>query len=101
MPPRRAVRGLPARRSVEEQELPNAPEVQPKGRARQEGVDTSMIREFLRMNPPSFTGSSTSEDPENFVDELKKVFDVIYVANTERVELAAYQLKNVARTWFD
>ncbi|WMV38677.1 hypothetical protein MTR67_032062, partial [Solanum verrucosum] len=26
------------------------------------------------MNPPNFTGSSTSEDPENFVDELKKVF---------------------------
>uniref|UniRef100_M1DFM0 Gag-pol polyprotein n=1 Tax=Solanum tuberosum TaxID=4113 RepID=M1DFM0_SOLTU len=25
----------------------------------------------------------------------------MYVADTERVELAAYQLKNVARTWFD
>uniref|UniRef100_M1DMF2 Retrotransposon gag protein n=1 Tax=Solanum tuberosum TaxID=4113 RepID=M1DMF2_SOLTU len=69
--------------------------------ARQEEADTSRIRDFLRMNPPSFTGSSTSEDPKNFVDELKKVFDVMHVANTKRVELAAYQLMNVSRTWFD
>ncbi|KAH0729719.1 hypothetical protein KY290_000849 [Solanum tuberosum] len=69
--------------------------------ARQEEADTSRIRELLRMNPPSFTGSSTAEDPENFIEELKKVFDVIHVTDTVRVELATYQMKNVARTWFD
>ncbi|KAK4726787.1 hypothetical protein R3W88_031704 [Solanum pinnatisectum] len=53
------------------------------------------------MNPPSFNGSSTSEDPENFVDEMKMVFDMMHIADTERVELAAYQLKYVARIWFD
>ena len=46
-------------------------------------------------------GSITTEDSENFVEELKKVFDVIHVGDAERVELAAYQLKNIARTWFD
>ncbi|WMV34367.1 hypothetical protein MTR67_027752 [Solanum verrucosum] len=46
----------------------------------QEVVDTSRIREFLRMNPPSFTCSSVTEDPENFVEELQK---------------------GVARIWFD
>ncbi|KAH0678966.1 hypothetical protein KY284_020051 [Solanum tuberosum] len=39
--------------------------------ARQEVTDTWRIREFLRMNPPSFTGSSTTEDPKSFVEELK------------------------------
>ncbi|XP_049410522.1 uncharacterized protein LOC125873690 [Solanum stenotomum] len=127
MLPRRPVRDLPARRNVKEQELPNAPEAQQQGEvtnaefreairmfsqavtnqvgqqrgARQEGADTSRIREILRMNPPCFTGSSTTEDPKNFIEELKKVFDVMHVADTERVELAAYQMKNVARTWFD
>ncbi|WMV14145.1 hypothetical protein MTR67_007530 [Solanum verrucosum] len=127
MPSRRAVRGCPTRKNVEEQELPNAPEVQPQGEvtnadfreairmlsqavtnqvgqqrgARQEEANTSRICDFLRVNPPSFTGSSTSEDPENFVDELNTVFDVMHIANTERVELAAYQLMNVSRTWFD
>ncbi|KAH0724869.1 hypothetical protein KY284_000734 [Solanum tuberosum] len=53
------------------------------------------------MNPPSFTGSSTAEDPEQFIEKLEKVFDVMHFIDTVRVELAAYQLKNVARTWFD
>ena len=55
----------------------------------------------MRINPPSFTGSSTTEGPKNFIDELKKVFDVMHVADTEIVELAAHQMKDVARTWFD
>ncbi|XP_049371101.1 uncharacterized protein LOC125836058 [Solanum verrucosum] len=92
MPPRRAGRGRPARRNVEEKGVPNAREVQPQGEvtnaefreairmlsqfvtnqvgqqrgARHEVTDTSRIREFLRMNPPSFTGSRTTNDPENF-----------------------------------
>ena len=54
-----------------------------------------------RMNPPSFTGSSTTEDRENFVEEMFKVFEVIHVVNIERVELVVYQLKSVAKTLFD
>ena len=53
------------------------------------------------MNHPSFIGSSTIQDQENFIDELKKVFDVMHVVDTMRVELPVYQMKNVARTWFD
>uniref|UniRef100_M1DX78 Gag-pol polyprotein n=1 Tax=Solanum tuberosum TaxID=4113 RepID=M1DX78_SOLTU len=125
MPPRRAVRGRPARRNVEEQGVSNAPEVQSHGEvtnaefreairmqvvtnqtgqqrgALQEEADTLRIREFLRMNPPSFTSSSTTEDPENFVEGLQKVFEVMHNTDAKRVELDAYQLKNVARTWFD
>ena len=47
------------------------------------------------MNPTSFTGSSTTEDSKNFVEELKKVLDVMHVVGDERVELALYQLKCV------
>ena len=32
---------------------------------------------------------------------IKKVFEVMHVADIERVELVSYQLKGVARTWFD
>nr|AAV31171.1 Putative polyprotein, identical [Solanum tuberosum] len=103
-------RGPLPRRYVDEQELPYAPGVQHQGDisnaefreairilsqavtnqigqqrgAQYEGADTSRIREFLGMNPPSFMGSSTTEDPENFIDELKKIFDVMHVADTER-----------------
>jgi len=113
-------------KSVEEQELPNALDVQTQEEVkyadrreairilsqvatyhvgqrdnRHEVVDTSRIRELLRMNPPSFSGSSISENLENFIEELKRIFDVMHVAESERVELAAYQLKGVARIWFD
>lgn len=93
MPPLRAIRGLPTRINIEEQELSNAPEVQPQveltntkfreairllsqvvtnqvGKqrgAQQEEDNTSRIHKYLRMNPQSFTGSSTTEDPENCV----------------------------------
>ena len=60
-----------------------------------------MICLILRMNPPIFTRSSTTEDPKNFMEELKMVFDVMHVIDFERVELVAYQLKKVSRTWFD
>ena len=42
------------------------------------------------MNTPNFTGSSTFKEPENFIEELKKVFKVMHVANTEIFELASY-----------
>ena len=35
------------------------------------------------------------------MEELQKVFEVMHVADVERVELAAYQLKGVARVWYD
>ena len=35
------------------------------------------------------------------MEELKKVFDMINVVDRESVELVAYQLKYVARTWFN
>ena len=35
------------------------------------------------------------------MEDLKKVFEVMHVVDVERVELSAYQMKNVARTWFD
>ncbi|XP_015068749.1 uncharacterized protein LOC107013324 [Solanum pennellii] len=45
--------------------------------------------------------SSVTEDPNNFVDELRKVFEIMHIADTERVELIAYQMKGAARIWFD
>ena len=44
---------------------------------------------------------NNNKDPENFVEELKKVFEVMHVVDVKRDELAAYQLKGVARTWCD
>lgn len=53
------------------------------------------------MNPMSCMSSSTTEDSYNFVDEVKKVFEVIHVVDTEQVKLVAYKLKRISGTWFE
>ncbi|WMV54289.1 hypothetical protein MTR67_047674 [Solanum verrucosum] len=35
------------------------------------------VREFVRMNPPEFLGSQVGEDPQNFINEVKKIFEVM------------------------
>ncbi|XP_049381308.1 uncharacterized protein LOC125845842 [Solanum stenotomum] len=66
----------------------------------QDVADTSRICEFLRMNPLDFNCSSVIEDPKNFVEELQKIFEVMYVVDSEGVELVAYLLKGVFRIWY-
>lgn len=53
------------------------------------------------MNPPSLIGSSVTEDSENFIEELNRIFDVMHVIEAKRVELAAYKMKGVSRIWLD
>lgn len=60
-------------------------------------ADTSRIHEFLMINPPNFTGSSVTEDPNNLMEELQKVFKVMHMIDVERVELVAPKLKGVYR----
>ena len=56
------------------------------------------LRDFTRMNPPIFTGSNISEDPQEFVDEVHKIFVAMGATDTKKAELASYQLKDVAQT---
>ena len=51
------------------------------------------------MNPPIFTGSRTSENPHEFFDEVHKILVAMGATDTEKDELASYQLKDVAQTW--
>ena len=58
------------------------------------------VRDFVRMNPPEFLGLQTNEDLQNFIDEIKKIFEVRQVIGNDRVELTSYQLKDVAFIWY-
>ncbi|XP_015068806.1 uncharacterized protein LOC107013405 [Solanum pennellii] len=52
------------------------------------------------MNPNEFLGSQTGEDPQNFLDDIKKFFEVMQFTGNDRVELASYQLKDLAHIWY-
>ena len=41
------------------------------------------------------------EDLENFIAGLNKMLDIVHVVDAERVQLAAYQLKNIAWSYYD
>ena len=57
------------------------------------------LRDFTRFNPPIFTVSKISEDPYEFMDEVQKILVAMGEIDTEKAELAFYQLKHVAKTW--
>ena len=52
------------------------------------------------MNPSIFTEAKTSEDLQEFVDEVHKILVDMRGTDIEKVELASYQLKDVVQTWW-
>ena len=63
-------------------------------------LKAARVRDFTRMNPPSFHGSKSDEDPQEFIDQVQKVIDIMGVTSIESAELAAYQLQDVAHDWY-
>ncbi|KAH0669048.1 hypothetical protein KY289_023541 [Solanum tuberosum] len=98
MPPQRAFRGRLARRNIEEQWVPNALKVQPHGE-----VTNGEFRKAIRMLSQAVTNQVRQQEEfdKKRLTLREFVFDVLHVADTERVELDAYQMKGVARIWFD
>ena len=62
---------------------------------------TSRIRNFTRMNPLTFFGSKVEGNPKVFVDEVFKVLDAMRVNSHKKVEIAAYQLKNLSQVLYE
>ena len=60
----------------------------------------SRVRDFTQMNPPSFHGSKSDEDPQEFIDQVQKVIDIMGVTSIESAELVAYPLQDVAHDWY-
>ncbi|WMV24389.1 hypothetical protein MTR67_017774 [Solanum verrucosum] len=61
----------------------------------------SGLRDFVRINPLVFLGCKVGVDPQEFLDEVYKVVNFMWVTSHEKAELAAYQLKDVAQILFN
>ncbi|WMV13677.1 hypothetical protein MTR67_007062 [Solanum verrucosum] len=53
------------------------------------------------MNPTEFHGSKVKEDPQELIDKVYKVLDIMGVTPIEKVELTTNQHKVVAQIWFN
>ena len=51
---------------------------------------TDRQRDFTRMNPPIFTGAKTSENPQDFIDEVHKILVAMGATDIEKAELVSY-----------
>ena len=58
------------------------------------------LRDFIKINPSMFFGSKVNKDPQDFKDEIYKIVHAAGVTSNEKVELVAYQLKDVSQSWY-
>ena len=65
-----------------------------------ENTLATMLRDFLRMNPPTFLRSKVGDDPQAFLDDVYKIVHAIWVTSREKEELVSYQLKGVSQVWY-
>ena len=59
------------------------------------------IRDFMRMNPPTFHGPKVDKHTQGFIDEVFKDVNAMGVNPREKQDLAAYQLKYVVKVLFE
>ncbi|MQL82490.1 hypothetical protein Taro_014948 [Colocasia esculenta] len=58
------------------------------------------VEKFLRLQPPTYSGGSNPDTAEHWVHEIEIVFATMRCPTTDRVVLAAYQLRGFALEWW-
>ena len=61
---------------------------------------TSILIDFVSMNPPIFLGSKVGEYPHEFLDGVYLVLNVMAVTSREKSKLPSYQLRGVSHIWY-
>ena len=51
-------------------------------------------------NPPTFYGSKIEKSPQELIDEINKIINLMGLTTSKKAELATYQLNNVSQTWY-
>ncbi|KAJ1438716.1 Zinc finger, CCHC-type [Sesbania bispinosa] len=60
-----------------------------------------ILAEFMKLKPPTFSGSNANEDPQRFIDGLERLWRALGCSDIRAVELTSFQLEGVAYDWFD
>ena len=60
-----------------------------------------LLKQFLDLRTPSFSGEQKTDDPTKFLAEIKKRFRALDYEGPRRVSLVEFLLEGRAQTWFD
>ncbi|MQM22003.1 hypothetical protein Taro_055050 [Colocasia esculenta] len=58
------------------------------------------VEKFLRLQPPTYSGGPNPDTAEHWVHEIERVFATMSCPATDKVVLAAYQLRGFALEWW-
>ncbi|MQL83691.1 hypothetical protein Taro_016177 [Colocasia esculenta] len=58
------------------------------------------VEKFLRLQPPTYSGGPNPDTAEHWVHEIERVFMTMWCPATDKVVLAAYQLRGFALEWW-
>lgn len=59
-----------------------------------------LMDQFLKLNPPRFTGAEDPETTSLWIQDLKKAFALMMCTEAEKVVLVVYQLLCNVNTWW-
>ena len=63
-------------------------------------VNTTLYKNFKARDPPMFTGTKGEEDAENWMTRIKQIFDIMEMAEDDRLKLAIFLLVEEAQYWW-
>ncbi|MQL91690.1 hypothetical protein Taro_024305 [Colocasia esculenta] len=58
------------------------------------------VEKFLRLQPPTYSGGPNPDTAKHWVHEIERVFATMRCSATDKVVLAAYQLRGFALEWW-
>lgn len=56
---------------------------------------------FHKDESPKFYSFKVDEDPQEFVDEIQKIVDIMDVTPMEKAELGLINFKGISQVWFN
>ena len=60
------------------------------------------LNDFMKLTPPIFTGMNSSEDPQRFLDDIRKRCEALGCTDHQAVSLASFRLEgDVTSSWFE
>ncbi|KAF3773727.1 hypothetical protein EJ110_NYTH54727 [Nymphaea thermarum] len=65
-----------------------------------EKATTVSFYHFMSMLPPVFTGDSSPDKAEEWIEEIERIFEVLEVPGGNKVNFGSYMLKGDAKRWW-